>query len=191
MVVLHGPGIAKGEEIIGATLLDIAPTLLTIMGLPVGEDMDGMVIGQAFETPPTVKRIPSWEDVEGDFGEHADDMKEDAFEAQEALKQLVELGYIDAPGDDAEAQIELARREQQVNLAAAYQFAGQLDEAEKIWDGILADYPDDARFLLKMTECCLSRRAFGSGDGAARSLRINARRDFTGLSPPRPHRTHA
>ncbi|XAM01501.1 alkaline phosphatase family protein [Phycisphaeraceae bacterium D3-23] len=164
MVLLHGPGIAKNEELIGATLLDITPTLLTLMGLPVGEDMDGKVLEQAFETPPTIERIPSWEDVEGDFGEHPADMKEDAFEAQESLRQLVELGYIDAPDGDVEAQIEIARREQQVNLAAAYQFAGQLDEAEQIWDGILKDYPDEARFLLKAAELNMSRRQFDKAE---------------------------
>ncbi len=53
IVVLHGPGIVQGEELIGATLLDIAPTLLAIMGLPVGQDMDGKVLTQAFEAPPS------------------------------------------------------------------------------------------------------------------------------------------
>ena len=160
MVLFHGPGIARGEELIGATILDIAPTLLTIMGLPVGEDMDGHVLDQAFEKAPTISRIPSWDEVEGDFGEHDPDMKEDPFEAQESLRQLVELGYIDAPDDDVEGQIEIARKEQLVNLAGAYQFAGQLDEAEIIWEKILADYPDEARILLKAAECCLSRRQF-------------------------------
>ena len=36
----------------GATLLDVAPTVLTLLGLPVGEDMQGKVLVNAFAQPP-------------------------------------------------------------------------------------------------------------------------------------------
>src|SRR5436305_6733171 len=39
--VLHGPGIRADERIEGATLLDVAPTALTLLGLPIGDDMEG------------------------------------------------------------------------------------------------------------------------------------------------------
>src|SRR6266498_1010134 len=59
VVCMKGPGIKKDERIYGATLLDVAPTVLTMFGLPVGEDMDGRVLVQAFETPPQIEKIPS------------------------------------------------------------------------------------------------------------------------------------
>jgi hypothetical protein len=46
---LTGPGILKDERVYGATLLDIAPTLLTLFGLPVGKDMDGKPLVQVLE----------------------------------------------------------------------------------------------------------------------------------------------
>jgi hypothetical protein len=49
---MKGAGIKKDERIYGATLLDVTPTVLTLMGLPVGEDMDGRVLVQIFEEPP-------------------------------------------------------------------------------------------------------------------------------------------
>ena len=47
-----GPGIRSDARIEGATLLDIAPTVLTLLGLPIGEDMEGKVILSAFEESP-------------------------------------------------------------------------------------------------------------------------------------------
>ena len=40
VLVLQGPGIRRDERIEGATLLDVAPTVLTLLGLPIGEDME-------------------------------------------------------------------------------------------------------------------------------------------------------
>ena len=65
IIGLYGPGIKKDERIYGASLLDVTPTILTAMGLPVGEDMDGKPLVQAFETPPEITTIKSWEDVPG------------------------------------------------------------------------------------------------------------------------------
>ena len=66
-----GPGIKKDQLIHGANLLDIAPTILTLFGLPLGEDMDGKPLLDAFATPPAVQSIASWDDVAGDDGQHS------------------------------------------------------------------------------------------------------------------------
>ena len=66
--VLHGPGIRADERIEGATLLDIAPTVLTLLGLPIGDDMEGKVLVNAFIEQPEIARIPSWETVAGNDG---------------------------------------------------------------------------------------------------------------------------
>ena len=61
---LHaGPGIRQDATIAGATLLDITPTVLMPFGLPVGGEMEGNVLVNAFEQPPTVEGIDSWENV--------------------------------------------------------------------------------------------------------------------------------
>jgi predicted AlkP superfamily phosphohydrolase/phosphomutase len=41
---MKGEHIQQDERIYGATLLDVTPTILTLFGLPVGEDMDGRVL---------------------------------------------------------------------------------------------------------------------------------------------------
>jgi hypothetical protein len=57
IVGLVGPGIRRGESIQGAGLLDIAPTLLYLMGLPVRQDMEGEVLVKAF-TEEYLERNP-------------------------------------------------------------------------------------------------------------------------------------
>ena len=44
--VLNGPDIQQDQLIHGANLLDITPTLLSLFGLPVAEDMDGIALGR-------------------------------------------------------------------------------------------------------------------------------------------------
>jgi tetratricopeptide (TPR) repeat protein len=44
ILAISGPGIKKDELLHGPSVLDIAPTILTLYGLPVGEDMDGKVL---------------------------------------------------------------------------------------------------------------------------------------------------
>ena len=65
ILAISGPGIKKDELLHGPSVLDIAPTILTLYGLPVGEDMDGKVLSQAFVKTPEIAFIPSWEEVAG------------------------------------------------------------------------------------------------------------------------------
>ncbi len=43
-----GPGFEPGAKVTGASVLDITPTVLHYLGLPVGKDMDGRVLAEAF-----------------------------------------------------------------------------------------------------------------------------------------------
>jgi hypothetical protein len=49
---LHGAGIRQGVELRDIGPLDIAPTLLTLMGIPVPAIMKGRVLGEAWQQPP-------------------------------------------------------------------------------------------------------------------------------------------
>jgi len=53
MMMLYGPGIRAGGRIGECTNLDTAPTLLTLLGLPVPEEMKGRVLHEAFDEAQT------------------------------------------------------------------------------------------------------------------------------------------
>ncbi|MGB8775342.1 MAG: alkaline phosphatase family protein, partial [Terriglobales bacterium] len=95
IVAIRGANIKQDERIYGATLLDVTPTILTLFGLPVGADMDGRVLVQAFEQPPEISRIPSWEQEPGECGMHPADLRVDPLAAQAVLQRFVALGYIE------------------------------------------------------------------------------------------------
>ncbi len=120
--LLAGPGIRPDATIPGATLLDITPTVLALFGLPVARDMEGKVLVNAFEEVPAFERIDSWEDIpdpvyDSRVRDGATGDSDDPEAAAAAMQQLVELGYIEAPGEDVQRDIVRARAAQKFNLA--------------------------------------------------------------------------
>ena len=45
----QGPDVARGRSTMGFRILDLAPTILHLMGVPVPTSMDGRVLSEAFE----------------------------------------------------------------------------------------------------------------------------------------------
>lgn len=89
---LSGPNVQIGAALKDATLMDLAPTILYALGLPIPPDMDGRVLTEAF-TPEfvnrTAPRYDTAEAVRSDFGgTYTDD------EEAEVIQRLADLGYV-------------------------------------------------------------------------------------------------
>ncbi|OQW93869.1 MAG: hypothetical protein BWK79_08865 [Beggiatoa sp. IS2] len=153
MVALRGPGIKHDELIFGSTLLDITPTILTLFGVPVARDMDGKPLLQAFTEDITPEFIDSWETVAGDCGMLQADKISDPWADQEALDQLVALGYIEPPGKDAQKSVERTIRESKFYLARVYLHKNDYANALPILEELYANYPDQTRFGLRLAQC--------------------------------------
>jgi tetratricopeptide (TPR) repeat protein len=151
--VMKGPGIKEDEILFGAGLLDICPTILTLFGLPVGKDMDGVPLVNAFKREPPVHAIPTWDAEPGNAGLHPPEKRLNPAESRAALKQLVELGYIEAPDDDREKAVRETLRELDYNLARTYMDAQRHLEALGIVEKLSKQWPHDHRFRLKQAEC--------------------------------------
>jgi len=61
----RGPNIARDALLRGAGALDMAPTILTCFGLPIGGDMEGRVLIEVFRTTPEITRVDSWDSQTG------------------------------------------------------------------------------------------------------------------------------
>ncbi|QDU39631.1 Type I phosphodiesterase / nucleotide pyrophosphatase [Maioricimonas rarisocia] len=177
ILVMRGPGIKQDHTLHGATLLDICPTVLTLMGLPVGQDMDGRPLLDAFERTPDVDSIPSWDDVEGHDGSHPPDRRLNAQESQEALEQLVALGYIDPPGPDREQALERTERELDYNLARAYMDAGRHGDAVPLLQSLYSKYPLEYRFGLQLAMCFRSLERIDELEQVVNDLHSRRHRD--------------
>ena len=62
---ITGPGIVENQHLGAATVLDVAPTVAHLLGLPVGQDLPGRVLSESFSDadllslPP--REVASWE----------------------------------------------------------------------------------------------------------------------------------
>lgn len=156
--VLNGPGIKSDELLHGLNLLDIAPTVLSLFGLSVGEDMDGAPATDAWVDPPRVETIPSWEERDGvkpggTVGLHPPERKLDAAESQAALDQMVELGYIEPIGDDKQFAVKKTVRELRYNLARSYMDDSRHGDAAEILVELFDEWPSEHRFGIQLAMC--------------------------------------
>jgi predicted AlkP superfamily phosphohydrolase/phosphomutase len=93
MLIAKGPGFRKGATIEGATLLDLAPTILHLLGSAVPNDMDGRVLAELFEEGflkdhPVAYRETGLEEARQDCEVSPEDQ-------EIILQRLKGLGYID------------------------------------------------------------------------------------------------
>ena len=165
--VMAGPGIKKDERLYGVSLLDITPTVLHAMGLPVGKDMDGRPLVNAFNDGREVQWIDSWDEVEGEDGAHPSDTVIDPLEAKESMDQLVALGYIDPPNENVDQAIRETVRELDYNKARSYMSANLHVEAVPVLKQLTEEWPEEFRFDLHLISCY---RALGKTEEARRHL---------------------
>ncbi|MCX2979862.1 tetratricopeptide repeat protein [Halieaceae bacterium IMCC14734] len=151
--LVHGPGIRKDVLIHGANLLDVTPTILSLFDLPVGEDMDGRPLLDIYQQSVSATTVPSWDDVPGASGEHPPGTGLAVEEASEALEQLVALGYIDRPGDDAAQAAAAARTENNYNLARSFMNAQRFGDAIPLLVTLYEAQPLEFRFGIQLAMC--------------------------------------
>jgi Type I phosphodiesterase / nucleotide pyrophosphatase len=90
--IAAGDGIRKGETFHGASVLDVAPTVLHLFDAPIPLDMDGKVLAQIFEGPWLESHPPHYADIDTSFSTNEEAQAEGN---EEILEQLKALGYIE------------------------------------------------------------------------------------------------
>ena len=128
MFVAAGPRIRKGVGIDTVSLLDLAPTLLYLLGLPLGRDLPGKVLSEAIE-PDFLRELPprwiaSWEPLRLQPRRAAGRSAADS----EMMKNLVALGYIGGKATEGGAAETAAYHR---NLANVLLREGRLEQAER------------------------------------------------------------
>ena len=147
ILVMAGPGIRQGAEVHGASLLDLAPTVLALAGLPAGADMPGRVLAEAFEGLPVPERIPSWETVPGDDGRHPPGTPWPRPAVDLLTDQCIALGYMEDLRDRPEEAAAAAAAEADYNLAQVFLGTARPDEAIPLLEKLVAARPWETRFI--------------------------------------------
>ena len=90
--MIKGKGVCRGKEIKGSGIIDVAPTILYLLGLPVPSGFDGKVLTDALE-PDLLRAYPiRKEDIFLEVESKGFVMTET--EEEKIRKNLQELGYI-------------------------------------------------------------------------------------------------
>jgi len=150
ILVAAGPETRKDELVFGAGLLDIAPTVLAALGLPVPEDMPGQVLKQIWPAGAL-----TWETTDtyetGEPQPVADDSQdeEDPWVAAQAIKRLVDLGYIE------DTSLEGLEDDRRRSLAVVYACTGRSAEALAEMEKLAARGPLDLSATFLMAQLAL------------------------------------
>jgi tetratricopeptide (TPR) repeat protein len=149
VLVLSGPGARVGARLAAASVFDVAPTILHLLGLPAGEDMPGRVLVEAIDprdldrSPP--RRIPSYEETgpprEIPRAVSSPEAQAEMVAALQALGYVGPVGAGDAGaagtevprptgGETALGDPEATRVTYHRNLATYLMNTGRLEEAE-------------------------------------------------------------
>ncbi|MEM7351313.1 MAG: tetratricopeptide repeat protein [Acidobacteriota bacterium] len=137
-----GPHIRRGVEVTGASVLDVTPTLLHYLGLPVGKDMAGRVLEALFEPDLAAGhpiRYVSTYETSGESSEPAVAAADgpDAAASASQLAALRSLGYVgsaEKPGEgepSATSQAGGSSPEVHNNLAQAHLLEGDIEAARR------------------------------------------------------------
>lgn len=140
IVAAAGPGFREDSLVLGATIHDVAPTVLTWFGLPIGNDMEGRVLLEAFSAVPEVIRVPTWEPA-----------------PQSAAAEIQDQA-------DAVAPTPAAQRlglESEWNLAQSNLDAGRYEQALPLLENLFRSFPERTEFgqTLFHTQLTLKRTA--------------------------------
>jgi len=141
---IKGPGIKCDERVYGATLLDIAPTVLNLFGLPVGRDMAGRVLTGVFSETPAVQWIDTWESA----GQADPPAPVDVEARTASIQQLVALGYLSADAVDGAAAAAHAEREARFNLGTVHLHHGRPAAALPLFERLSEESPAEPRYAL-------------------------------------------
>jgi len=139
IVGLWGRDVRKGVAIQEATQLDIAPTVLTLLGLPAAQDMPGRVLSGALADVKAAPRVATYEHAEA-ASKSADGGASGAVDEQ-VIAHLEALGYL----DEDEQSTTPRRTEVDVLLAA-----GRFEEAADAYRSLIERSPDDPALHLNL-----------------------------------------
>lgn len=161
-----GPGIARDALVTGATVLDITPTVLQLLGLPAAEDMDGRVLTSALAAvgrpdgsaaaASVPKKIPSYETDPGTHPRARHLAALSHADQSALLEQFAALGYVDlsqAPGVESPAT--RGDRDNRWNLAITLRHAGKNEQALAVLEQLHLERPEDARYAYHLAACQL------------------------------------
>lgn len=133
-----GPGFAPDALLHGATVMDVAPTILTWFGLPIGDDMEGRVLIESFDSVPKIDRVPSWDSIRSNS--RAPDEHSDASDADSVARQFQD--------------------EWRWNFVLSCLEAGRLERAADVLEKLFRSFPERTEVAETLFDCQLELKRY-------------------------------
>ncbi len=149
LLVAAGPDLKRDELMHRASILDVAPTILTWFGLPCGSDMDGRPLLGIWEVAPLSAVIPSWERTDTAPSTPAAPAEHD-----EMLEELYALGYGERPAQVLDAVARDLERARHGHLALSLVHGGRFADAASLLRQMLDEDPSNVVVRLYLSFCC-------------------------------------
>ncbi len=93
--IASGGPVRSGAAFEHARIIDVAPTVLYLMGLPIPDDMDGRVLTDALDDEFVAANPPQWESIASERdGSHGNQQAFTDDESELIARRLQALGYI-------------------------------------------------------------------------------------------------
>jgi len=127
ILYLYGKHVKPGTRLDRPEIFDIAPTLLTLAGLPSARDMPGKLLTTALTVEP-LEPVATYETTTASAQPAAESAEVDGA----VLEHLRALGYLDTESPRGNR-----------NMAAVLFQEGKYDEAAKAYETLLKQKPDD------------------------------------------------
>lgn len=156
--IAAGPNLRAGASVNGASVLDLTPTVLHYLGLPVGKDMDGKVLSEVFE-PAFLSAHPIRYVATHESGERrAEPASVSSADGEQLAAALRTLGYLgdepqlssSTPTASTASGAGASSPELHNNLGRIHLGAGRLAEAQAEFEKALALDARSAETLLNM-----------------------------------------
>ena len=132
ILYLYGHQVRPHSRLERPTLVDIVPTVLALLDIPVGADMPGRVLGEGLELREPPRRIASYESATRDPSTPGE---RDRATDRAVRERLEALGYLGGSRESPQGDR---------NLAAIHFEAGRYEEAVEIYRRLVESDPENA-----------------------------------------------
>jgi len=152
--VWTGPTLGKSGKYDQAQLVDIAPSLLAVFGVPIGRDMDGQPLDILLGRCPALQWTPTHEKQAGEKDTETPPEPIASELDEEILKRLKTLGYLGGHSGSTADPSETTSQSQ-YNLGLSLEKRGKFQEAVRVYQTVLLEDPTHETGRFHMAYCLM------------------------------------